>query len=98
MGGPTAERVLYAPLPCLSARAQYASSHTRCEMTATSPERRPSVIRRELVHDLNRRTLARGSGSRAAGDGRKRNGGIARRAVGAARRRQLLRQRPTHAV
>src|SRR6266536_5916821 len=50
----------------------------------------------EVVHDLHRRILAHCSGSLAAGDGRKRNGGIARRAVGAARRRQLLRQRPTH--
>src|SRR5262245_24124382 len=48
---------------------------------------------REVVHDLHRRKLAHCSSSLAAGDGRKRDGGIARRAVGAARRRQLLRQR-----
>src|SRR5262245_35084947 len=53
---------------------------------------------REVVHDLHRRKLAHCSSGLAAGDGRKRDGGIARRAVGAARRRQLLRQRPTHAV
>src|SRR5262245_34210249 len=45
---------------------------------------------REVVHDLHRRKLAHCSSSLAAGDGRKRDGGIARRAVGAARRRQLL--------
>src|SRR5262249_42273286 len=42
---------------------------------------------REVVHDMHRRKLAHCSGSLAAGDGRKRNGGIARWAVGAARRR-----------
>src|SRR5262249_1973243 len=44
---------------------------------------------REVVHDLHRRKLAHCSSSLAAGDGRKRDGGIARRAVGVARRRQL---------
>src|SRR5215831_3916502 len=38
----------------------------------------------EVVHDLHRRILVHGSGSLAAGDGRKRNGGIPRRAAGAA--------------
>src|SRR5262249_56113010 len=30
-------RAVYAPLPCLSARAQYASNQTRCEMTSDRP-------------------------------------------------------------
>src|SRR5262245_14099231 len=47
MGGPTAERGLiravYAPLPCLPARAQYVASPTRCEMTGDKS--RTSIFR-----------------------------------------------------
>src|SRR5215472_18660925 len=98
MGGPTAERI-YTRRLCtaalsVGARAICFKPDALRDDERQAPNADLPSSDRELAHDLNRRRLARGSGSRAAGDGRKRNGGIARRAVGAARRRELLRQPP----
>src|SRR6478736_6691621 len=102
MGGPTAERVytrrLCAVALSVGARAICFKPDALRDDGRQVPNADLPSSDGELAHDLHRRKLARGGGSLAAGDGRKRNGGIAHRAVGAARRRELLRQRPTHPV
>src|SRR5262249_56922450 len=94
MGGPTAERVytrrLCAVALSVGARAICFKPHALRDDGRQSPNVDLPSSDGELVHDLNRRKLARGSGSRAAGDGRKRNGGVAPPALGAARRKPLL--------
>src|SRR5262249_56113009 len=88
MGGPTAERI-YTRRLCtaalsVGARAICFKPDALRDDERQAPNADLPSSDRELAHDLNRRRLARCGGSRAAGDGRKRNGGIARRPRGAA--------------